>query len=188
MFRPHKTALTIELKLSSSKIIAADYLATSVPAIPMAKPTSAFFKAGASFVPSPVTATTSPLSLSPVTRAYLSSGLDLAKTRSLSLILSNYSAFAIVSTLNYFYVSSASLNVLAQSQTAVRHVLQTTPPTSFMKSDPYITISSASPLSMPTSFAMALAVIMLSPVTILTLIPALWHCSIACGTYGLGIS
>lgn len=58
MFRPQRTAFTIELKLSSSKIIAADYLATSVPAIPMANPTSAFFKAGASLVPSPVTATT----------------------------------------------------------------------------------------------------------------------------------
>lgn len=58
MFLPHKTALTIELKLSSNKIIAAASLATSVPAIPIANPTSAFFKAGASLVPSPVTATT----------------------------------------------------------------------------------------------------------------------------------
>jgi hypothetical protein len=102
MFLPHNTALTIELKLSSNKIIAADSLATYVPAIPMANPTSAFLRAGASLVPSPVTATTSPLYLSPVTRAYLSYGLDLAKTNNLSLILSNYSPFAIVSTLNYF--------------------------------------------------------------------------------------
>lgn len=105
MFLPHNTALTIELKLSSSKIIAADYRATSVPAIPIAKPTSAFFKAGASFVPSPVTATTYPLSFNPVTKAYLSSGLDLANTNSLSFILSNSSPLAIVSTLNYFYCS-----------------------------------------------------------------------------------
>jgi hypothetical protein len=56
----------------------------------MANPTSAFFKAGASFVPSPVTATTFPLYLNPVTSAYLSSGLDLARTFKLSLILSNY--------------------------------------------------------------------------------------------------
>lgn len=167
------TAFTIELKLSSSKIIAADYLATYVPAIPMANPTSAFFKAGASFVPSPVTATTSPLSLRPVTKAYLSSGLDLAKTRSLSMILSNSSPFAIVSILNYFYFSYASLIVLAQSQTAVRHVLQITPPTSLIKSAPYITSSSLFPLRIPTSLAMALAVTILSPVTILTLIPAL---------------
>jgi hypothetical protein len=35
-------------------------LATSVPVIPIANPTSALVKAGASFVPSPVTATTPP--------------------------------------------------------------------------------------------------------------------------------
>jgi len=138
----------------------------------MANPTSAFFKAGASLVPSPVTATTYPLYLSPVTKAYLSSGLDLAKTKSRSLILSNSYSFAIVSTLNYFYFSSASLTVLAQSQVAVRQSLQTTPPISLIKSAPYITSSSLSPLRMPTSLAMALAVTMLSPVTILTLIPA----------------
>lgn len=93
MLRPQRTAFTMELKLSSSKIIAAAYRATSVPEIPIAKPTSAFFSAGASLVPSPVTATTSPLYLSPVTSAYLSSGLERAKTKSLSLILSNSSAF-----------------------------------------------------------------------------------------------
>ena len=64
--------------------MAAASRATSVPAMPIAKPTSAFLRAGASFVPSPVTATTSPLYLSPVTRAYLSSGRDRANTNSLS--------------------------------------------------------------------------------------------------------
>lgn len=58
MFLPHKTAATIELKLSSCKTIEDASLATSVPAIPMENPTSAFLRAGASFVPSPVTATT----------------------------------------------------------------------------------------------------------------------------------
>jgi hypothetical protein len=58
MFRPHFMAVTIELKLSSNKMIPEAYLATSVPAIPMAKPISAFLRAGASFVPSPVIATT----------------------------------------------------------------------------------------------------------------------------------
>lgn len=54
----------------------------------MAKPTSALRRAGASFVPSPVTATTSCclpwlswLSMIPFTRLYLSSGDDLASTR-----------------------------------------------------------------------------------------------------------
>lgn len=61
MFLPHFTAVIIEAKLSSRRIISAAFLAISVPAIPIAKPTSAFFKAGASFVPSPVTATVCPL-------------------------------------------------------------------------------------------------------------------------------
>jgi hypothetical protein len=41
---------------------------------------------------------------------------------------------------------------------------------------------------MPISSAMALAVIRLSPVTILTVIPAFLHFLIAYGTSGLGIS
>ena len=40
----------------------------------------------------------------------------------------------------------------------------------------------------PTSLAIAFAVIMLSPVTILTVIPAPLHFRIASGTSGLGIS
>ena len=83
------TALTIEVKLSSIIKISAAYLATSVPAIFIAKPTSAHFKAGASFVPSPVTATTLSLSFKPNTKAYLSSGLERAKTFKLNQILSN---------------------------------------------------------------------------------------------------
>ena len=58
IFRPYLTAVIILLKLSSKRIIPAAYLATYVPAIPMAKPISAFFKAGASLVPSTIIATT----------------------------------------------------------------------------------------------------------------------------------
>ena len=76
-------AFTIEAKLSSSKIMSHAAFATSVPAFLIANPTSAFFKAGASFVPSPVTATISPYSLRAATCRYLSSGLDLARTLSL---------------------------------------------------------------------------------------------------------
>jgi hypothetical protein len=103
MFLPQTIALMIELKLSSRRTISQASLATYVPAIPMANPTSAFFKAGASLVPkiikkpSPVTATTFPRSISPVTKAYLSSGLDLESTSSLSIIRSNSSPLAIVS-------------------------------------------------------------------------------------------
>ena len=138
MLRPQSTALTIELKLSSTKMIAAASRATSVPAIPMANPTSAFFKAGASLVPSPVTATTFPRSLSPVTRQYLSSGRERAKTISLSMILSNSSALATVSTRMSVFNYSACLVVVGHPQVGVLHFLQTIPPTISLNSAPYI--------------------------------------------------
>ena len=54
--------------------------------ITIAKPTSAFFSAGPSLVPSPVTATTSRpalilLAMIPLTRVYLSIGCERARTR-----------------------------------------------------------------------------------------------------------
>ena len=58
--RPHQTALVIEAKESSRRMMSLASRATSVPAIPIASPTSACLSAGASFVPSPVTATTAP--------------------------------------------------------------------------------------------------------------------------------
>lgn len=89
MFLPHLTAIIMLAKLSSIIIISAACFAISVPAIPIANPTSAFFNAGASLVPSPVTATTLSFSLSPTIKAYLSSGHDLAKTFKFFQILSN---------------------------------------------------------------------------------------------------
>src|SRR4029077_20798117 len=50
-------AAVIEAKLSSASTISAASLVAWVPLIPMATPMSAFFKAGASFTPSPVIAT-----------------------------------------------------------------------------------------------------------------------------------
>lgn len=188
IFLPQSTALTIEVKLSLRRIISAAYFATYVPVIPIANPTSAFFKAGASLVPSPVTATTCPLSLRPVTKAYLSSGLDLAKTLRFSLSLSNSSPFAMVSTLKSLPVFSCYFESLAQSHFAVRHFLQTTPPISLIKSIPYITILLSPGWIIPISQAIALAVIKLSPVTIRIVIPAILHFCIASGTYYLGTS
>ena len=52
MERPSSTAATMVAKLSSARTMSAASLATSVPAMPMAKPTSARLSAGASFVPS----------------------------------------------------------------------------------------------------------------------------------------
>jgi hypothetical protein len=57
MFLPYLKAVIIEEKLSSRRMISEAPLATSVPVIPIEKPTSAFERAGASLVPSPVTAT-----------------------------------------------------------------------------------------------------------------------------------
>lgn len=108
IFLPHTQAETIDLKLSSRSIIEAAYLATSVPAIPIANPTSAYFKAGASFVPSPVTATTWPHSLSPVTSAYLCSGWDLAMTAIYLYISLNLFISLRVSSLIYTSLGLAS--------------------------------------------------------------------------------
>jgi len=80
IFLPHFMAVTMDAKLSSSKIIPEASLATYVPVIPIAKPISAFFRAGASFVPSPVMATTWWSLFNPVAIKYLSVGDDLAKT------------------------------------------------------------------------------------------------------------
>ncbi|MNC94979.1 hypothetical protein D3C83_119790 [compost metagenome] len=58
--RPTSTAATMDAKLSSASTMSAASLDTSVPAIPIATPMSAVFKAGASLTPSPVIATISP--------------------------------------------------------------------------------------------------------------------------------
>lgn len=100
-------------KLSSNNIIPAASLATSVPAIPMAKPTSAFLRAGASFVPSPVTATTSPNYLSPVTNVNLSSGLDLAKTCRLSATFLKFARFPISTFFSPVSISLESFSLIS---------------------------------------------------------------------------
>lgn len=57
ILRPSSTPVIMEAKLSSNRIISADCCDTSEPDMPMAIPISAFLRAGASFTPSPVTAT-----------------------------------------------------------------------------------------------------------------------------------
>lgn len=89
MFLPQITVFIIELKLSSRSIIYADYLAISVPHIPIANPTSDFFSADTSFVPFPVTATILPNYFNPVTSAYLSYDLDRANTSKFYIIFIN---------------------------------------------------------------------------------------------------
>ncbi len=81
-FLPFATALIIVAKLSSVKIMAAASLETSVPAFPIAIPMSAFFKAGASFTPSPVIAVMCPFFCHASTMRILCSGDTLAYTES----------------------------------------------------------------------------------------------------------
>ena len=82
MFLPHFIAVTIDLKLSSKRMMPEASLATYVPAIPIANPMSAFLRAGASFVPSPVMATTFFSCFNPVAIKYLSCGDERASTQS----------------------------------------------------------------------------------------------------------
>mmetsp|Transcript_6400 Transcript_6400/g.5709 ORF Transcript_6400/g.5709 Transcript_6400/m.5709 type:complete len:216 (-) Transcript_6400:1761-2408(-) len=161
---PHLTAVTMEAKLSSKRMMSEASLATSVPEIPMAKPTSAFLRAGASLVPSPVTATTLLFSLRPVTSMYLSSGVDLAST---------FNCFITVLKAALFPISSRMRPVLLWSSSFLR------PPqislNCFPSMQAYSFLSLGSKI--PASRAMALAVSNWSPVTILMLIPANWHLS-----------
>ncbi len=78
--RPSSTAATMVAKLSSSRVMPAASLLTSVPAMPIAMPTSAFLRAGASLTPSPVIATTSPRLCQAVTTRSLSAGETRAYT------------------------------------------------------------------------------------------------------------
>ncbi len=70
----------MEAKLSSMRIIAAADFATSVPVMPIATPMSACLRAGASFTPSPVIATTCPRACRAFTRRSFCSGATRAKT------------------------------------------------------------------------------------------------------------
>ena len=68
-------------KLSSVRTRSAALRATSVPSFPIAIPTSAAFKDGASLTPSPVIATVLPRDFNASTIRTLCSGETLAKTR-----------------------------------------------------------------------------------------------------------
>lgn len=85
MFLPHITDLTTDSKLSEINIMSDASLATEHPD-PIANPTSAVLRASTSLIPSPVTATALPSSLSPTTSNYLSYGIALLNTLSLLAI------------------------------------------------------------------------------------------------------
>mmetsp|Transcript_17079 Transcript_17079/g.20563 ORF Transcript_17079/g.20563 Transcript_17079/m.20563 type:complete len:247 (-) Transcript_17079:1785-2525(-) len=161
--RPSSTPFTMEAKLSSIRIISAASLETSFPAIPMAIPMLPFFSAGASFTPSPVTATTSP-------RLWLFSTISsfwLGETRAQTICSWSKAA----------------------SHRAVCFVLSSTVSQSRISS-PLMTIalpwSILSWSMIPICLAIALAVIGWSPVTMKTFTRARLHFATASGTPGRG--
>lgn len=93
-----------------------------------------------------------------------------------------------VSTRSYLPVFYFYFRSLAQSHLAVLHSLHTTPPIFFINYEPYITTLPSPAWMIPIYYAIALAVIRLSPVTIRIVIPAILHFWIASGTYYLGTS
>mmetsp|Transcript_11060 Transcript_11060/g.26837 ORF Transcript_11060/g.26837 Transcript_11060/m.26837 type:complete len:238 (-) Transcript_11060:1708-2421(-) len=150
----------MDTKLSSMMMTSDAFLATSVPWMPIENPTSAFLSAGASLVPSPVTATVcaTPVIIDawmPETRRCLSSGVERARTRSWGQMRSMASCFS-----SPFSSCTRSRKVLP-SMTAP---------------------GGSSGVTIPHLRAMARAVWRLSPVTMRTTMPARWQSLIACGT------
>ena len=147
------------------------FFATSVPVIPIAKPTSAFLSAGASFVPSPVTAITPPSYYIPVTRRYLSSGELLASTLNSALTYLN------------FEISFTFLVIFGLPSSSFSNKLGTSisPPTCSLNYFPVMQANfplvSAS-VTIPAFKEIAVAVSILSPVHIIVVIPALLHAAI----------
>ena len=141
------TAVAIERNESSSSVMSLASLATDVPE-PIERPTLAKLSAGASFVPSPVTATTSPCCCNSRTSRCLSSGRARERIFSEPMRASNSSSLA------------------ASNSTPVMRLRS---------------VSSAS-FHSPIWRAISVAVAAVSPVTILTAMPADMHSATAAGT------
>ena len=90
--RPSSTAATMVAKLSSVRVIAAASFVTSVPVSPIAMPMSAFFRAGASFTPSPVMATTCWFACRAATTRSLCAGETRAYTSMVSASRTSWSS------------------------------------------------------------------------------------------------
>ncbi len=150
--RPSSTAFTMVEKLSSASTTLAASRATSVPFNPMATPTSALRRAGASLTPSPVMAISSPCFCSVAAMRNFMSGVNRAKTFTSAMAFSN--SFS-SSASNWLSVSAVFLLLLSES-------------------------------IIPVSYAMAMAVLIWSPVAIITLIPACLHNATACFASGRG--
>mmetsp|Transcript_21739 Transcript_21739/g.73882 ORF Transcript_21739/g.73882 Transcript_21739/m.73882 type:complete len:215 (+) Transcript_21739:1245-1889(+) len=163
MRRPSSTPFTMEAKLSSMRIMSAASLDTSLPAMPIATPMLPFFSAGASFTPSPVTATISPRRWQFSTMRSLCAG----DTRAHTICLWSSAAS---------HLASCSSGVGSSC-----HSRMVSPLTTVASPESIFSWS-----MMPICFAMASAVTGWSPVTMKTLMRARLHLATASGTPSRG--
>ena len=143
------TACVMLRNESSISVMSLACLATLVP-LPNDSPTWARFRAGASLVPSPVTATTAPRSCSSRTKRCLSDG------RARDITFSSLTTFSASSSL----MAANSAPVIVNSGLSIPDCES----------------------KMPACRAISNAVTDVSPVTILTSMPACRHCLMAAGT------
>mmetsp|Transcript_20244 Transcript_20244/g.29271 ORF Transcript_20244/g.29271 Transcript_20244/m.29271 type:complete len:306 (-) Transcript_20244:198-1115(-) len=186
--RPHSTALTIEENLSSRSTMSDASRATSVPHRPILSPTSAAFRAGASFVPSPVTPTTCPTPFVAFIHSskYPGSSLSLSFFQFApgcifshsSLFLGRFCPLRRVTNKNLSWGDARAITC------SLGRMLSRAAGVRLRKVGPS---SATSPLDLtriPQSRAMAQAVSRLSPVTMRTCTPASWQVFTASGTSG----
>mmetsp|Transcript_28004 Transcript_28004/g.69932 ORF Transcript_28004/g.69932 Transcript_28004/m.69932 type:complete len:202 (+) Transcript_28004:1534-2139(+) len=166
MERPSSTACTMVAKLSSANTMSLASFATSVPVMPIAIPMSACLSAGASLTPSPVMAAISPSSLRILTISCLCFGSVRLNTAP--------SAAARTSTL------SSSVSISNSRPVKERIVVDARP---FCPAPFCLAVLEA---RMPIFSLMASAVSLLSPVIIMTLMPAWWHSVMEPATSGRG--
>ena len=181
--------MIIDENESSKRIISAASLAISVPLFPIANPTCAVLSAGASFVPSPVTATILLVFFNPKTRRNLSSGEALAIIFNLDTVFLNFSislSSIITLSCSFFDVNPPERTLNSFPLNAIGHVISVLLNVVLRREVFFSLIFFDSMISssvmIPASLDIAIAVKRLSPVTILTVIPALLHVAIEDGT------
>mmetsp|Transcript_13474 Transcript_13474/g.50151 ORF Transcript_13474/g.50151 Transcript_13474/m.50151 type:complete len:238 (-) Transcript_13474:1951-2664(-) len=185
MRRPSSTPDTIEAKLSSRRIISAAFFDTSEPAIPMATPMSPFLSAGESLTPSPVTATMCPRRWLFSTMTSFCCGDVRANTICGCMRISSQRSWGI-SALIFgpgTTMASASSGSMYPGSPAMRPM---DPSGRAFSAFLRMMSSRVSPQRMPTLFAIAAAVFGWSPVTMITLIPAVLQRATAPGTASRG--
>mmetsp|Transcript_8580 Transcript_8580/g.28243 ORF Transcript_8580/g.28243 Transcript_8580/m.28243 type:complete len:251 (+) Transcript_8580:1829-2581(+) len=178
MRRPSSTPATIEAKLSSSRIMSAAFFVTGVPAMPMAMPMSAFFSAGESLTPSPVTATMWPRRWQLPTMTSFCCGDVRAKTICGCSRMASHLSSPMSSE------NSQPGQTMACAESGSWY--PASPGLRRFSALERIKSSLVGDQRMPTLYAMAFAVPGWSPVTMITLMPAVLHLATAPGTASRG--